>query len=102
VAEERIIVDPGIGFGKTLEHNLALLAGIPELMRLGRPVLIGASRKSMFLRLLGREVDDRMPASLGAGLAAVARGAAVLRVHDVRETADALRVWTAVQAVAPA
>ena len=65
-------------------------------------VLIGASRKSMFRRLLGREVAERMPASIAAGLAAVARGAAVLRVHDVRETADALRVWTAVASEAPA
>ena len=96
VPAERVIVDPGIGFGKTLEHNLALLAGVPALARLGRPVLIGVSRKGMFAKLLGREVDDRLPASIAAGLAAVARGAAVLRVHDVRETTDALRVWGAV------
>jgi dihydropteroate synthase len=102
VPPEHVIVDPGIGFGKTLEHNLALLAGVPALARLGRPVLIGVSRKSMFRRLLGREVDERMPASLAAGLAAVARGAAVLRAHDVRETADALRVWSAVDHGAPA
>jgi dihydropteroate synthase len=101
VSEERVVLDPGIGFGKTLEHNLALLAGVPALAELGRPVLIGVSRKSMFRRLLGREVDERMPASLAAGLAAVARGAAVLRAHDVRETADALRVWTAVERGAP-
>jgi dihydropteroate synthase len=97
VAEERIVLDPGIGFGKTLDHNLALLAGVPALAELGRPVLIGVSRKGMFGRLLGREVGERMPASVAAGLAAVARGAAVLRVHDVRETADALRVWEAVR-----
>ncbi len=96
VREERVILDPGIGFGKTLDHNLALLAGIGELGALGRPVLIGVSRKSMFEGLLGRPVGERMPASVAAGLAAVARGAAVLRVHDVRETVDALRVWTAV------
>jgi dihydropteroate synthase len=98
VAEERVIIDPGIGFGKTLEHNLALLAGVAALAELGRPVLIGVSRKGMFGRLLGREVGERMPASVAAGLAAVARGAAVLRVHDVRETVDALRVWRAVGA----
>ena len=98
VAEERIVLDPGIGFGKTLDHNLALLAGVPDLAELGRPVLIGVSRKGMFGRLLGREVGERMPASVAAGLAAVARGAAVLRVHDVRETSDALRVWAAVGA----
>jgi dihydropteroate synthase len=102
IPEERIILDPGIGFGKTLTHNLTLLARIPELAALGRPVLIGVSRKGMFERLLGRAVDERLPASIAAGLAAVDRGAAVLRVHDVRETVDALRVWTAVAAEAPA
>ncbi len=97
VPEERVILDPGIGFGKALPHNLALLAGVPALAELGRPVLIGVSRKSMIDRLLGgRPVADRLAGSLGAGLAAVARGAAVLRVHDVRATADALRVWDAV------
>lgn len=100
VPEERVVLDPGFGFGKRLEHNLALLAGIPRLVELGRPVLVGVSRKSMFRLLLGREVEDRVPASLAAGLAAVARGAAVLRAHDVRETADALRVWAAVEAAA--
>jgi dihydropteroate synthase len=98
IPEERVVLDPGIGFGKTLEHNLALLAGVPALAELGRPVLIGVSRKGMFGRLLGREVGERVPGSIGAGLAAVARGAAVLRVHDVRETTDALRVWSAVEA----
>ena len=97
VREDRVILDPGIGFGKTLDHNLALLAGVGGLAVLGRPVLIGVSRKSMFEKLLGRAVDERMPASVAAGIAAVARGAAVLRVHDVRETVDALRVWTAVR-----
>jgi dihydropteroate synthase len=97
VPRERVILDPGIGFGKTLQHNLALLAGVPELAALGSPVLIGASRKGMIGRLTGREVPDRMAGSLGAGLAAVARGAHVLRVHDVRDTADALAVWRAVQ-----
>jgi dihydropteroate synthase len=96
VAGDAIVLDPGIGFGKTLEHNLALLAGVPALAELGCPVLIGVSRKSMFKRLLGREVDERLPASIAAGLAAVAHGAAVLRVHDVRATVDALRVWQAV------
>ena len=98
VPEERILLDPGIGFGKTLDHNLALLAHVPALAALGRPILVGVSRKSMFGRLLGREVGERMPASLAAGLAAVAGGAAVLRAHDVPETVDALRVWAAVRA----
>lgn len=96
VARERIVLDPGIGFSKTLEHNLALLAATARFTDLGCPVLVGVSRKSMFGMLLGRDVSERMPASLAGGLAAVARGAAVLRVHDVRETADALRVWSAV------
>ncbi len=101
VAPERVILDPGIGFGKKLAHNLALLAGIPTLVELGCPILVGVSRKSMFGDLLGREVGDRMAASLAAGLAAVDRGAAVLRVHDVRETVDALRVWKALRAAVP-
>lgn len=100
VARGRVVVDPGIGFGKTLAHNLALLAGVPALAALGTPVLIGASRKGMIGTLTGRDVDGRMAGSLGAGLAAVAGGAAVLRVHDVRETADALRVWSAVREAA--
>ncbi|HTI33390.1 MAG TPA: dihydropteroate synthase [Miltoncostaea sp.] len=99
VPRGRVLLDPGIGFGKTLRHNLALLAGVPGLAALGAPVLIGASRKGMIGALTGREVPERMAGSLGAGLAAVARGAAVLRVHDVRETADALTVWRAVEEV---
>jgi dihydropteroate synthase len=98
VPEERVLLDPGIGFGKTLEHNLALLAGLPRLAALGRPLVVGVSRKGMFGALLGRAVGERMPASVAGGLAAVARGAAVLRVHDVRDTVDALAVWTAVEA----
>jgi dihydropteroate synthase len=97
VPRERVVLDPGIGFGKTLAHNLALLAGVPAFAALGAPVLVGASRKGMIGALTGRDVGERMAGSLGAGLAAVARGAAVLRVHDVRETADALAVWRAVQ-----
>ena len=97
IARERLVIDPGFGFGKTVEHNLELLRGLPEIVGLGYPVLAGLSRKATIGRLTGRDVDDRMAGSLGAGLAAVARGAAVLRVHDVRETADALAVWGAVQ-----
>jgi dihydropteroate synthase len=97
VPRERVVLDPGIGFGKTLQHNLALLAGVPAFASLGAPVLVGASRKGMIGALTGRDVEARMAGSLGAGLAAVARGAAVLRVHDVRETADALAVWRAVE-----
>lgn len=98
VRRDDIVLDPGLGFAKRVEHNLALLAATGRLAGLGRPVLVGASRKSMFKLMLGRPVEERLPASLAAGLAAVARGAAVLRVHDVRETADALAVWRAVEA----
>jgi len=98
VPERHVVLDPGIGFGKTVAHNLALLAGLPALVALGRPVLVGVSRKGMLQALLGRPVEERLAGSIGAGLAAVARGASVLRVHDVRETADALRAFTAVGA----
>jgi len=97
VPEERVLVDPGIGFGKRLEDNLTLLRELPVLAAIGRPVVVGVSRKSMFGRLLGREVDRRMAGSLAAGLLAVDAGAAVLRVHDVPETVDALGVWRAVR-----
>ena len=94
VAEDAIVIDPGIGFGKSLNHNLALLRGLRVIASLGRPVLVGASRKGMIGALTGREVGDRLAGSLGAALAAVAAGAAVVRVHDVGETVDALRVFT--------
>jgi len=96
VAEDHILLDPGIGFGKTLEHNLALMAALPRLAGLGRPVVVGASRKGMIGLLTGRPMEGRLAGSLGAALAAVAGGAAVVRVHDVPQTVDALRVWTAV------
>ncbi len=97
IDERRILVDPGIGFGKRLEDNLALLRGLPTLAGLGCPIVVGVSRKSMFATLLGRDVDERMAGSVAAGLLAVDAGAAVLRVHDVRETVDALAVWTAMR-----
>lgn len=88
---ERIAIDPGIGFGKTLEHNLALLANLPAL-RIDRcPLLIGVSRKSMFGQLLGRAVDRRLPGSLAVAALAVWQGAAIVRAHDVAETVDAVR-----------
>ena len=93
----RIVLDPGFGFGKTVEHNLTLLRRLSEIAALGYPLLAGLSRKSTIGMLTGRDVDDRMAGSVAAALAAVARGAAVVRVHDVRETADALKVWRAVQ-----
>ncbi|MDR2016468.1 MAG: dihydropteroate synthase [Burkholderiales bacterium] len=93
VARERIVLDPGFGFGKTVDHNLALMRSLPELVALGYPVLAGWSRKSTLGHLTGRAVDERLAASIAASLAAVAQGAAIVRVHDVRETVDALRVW---------
>ena len=97
VKEDRVLLDPGIGFGKRLEDNLALLRALGSLAAIGRPIVIGVSRKSMFGALLGRAVDERAAGSIAAGLLAVDAGAAVLRVHDVRDTADALRVWQAVR-----
>lgn len=97
VPAKRMLVDPGIGFGKTLEHNLRLLAEMPRLAALGPPVLVGVSRKGMFGELLGRAVQDRLPASIGAALAAVAGGASVVRAHDVRATVDALSAWSAIR-----
>ena len=97
----RIVVDPGIGFGKTLEHNLALIAHLAELAADGCAVLIGVSRKSMIGALTGRGVDERLPGSLAAMLAAVAAGARIVRVHDVAATRDALAVWSAIEAARP-
>ena len=97
IARERIVIDPGLGFGKTIGHNLALLRALPALAAAGLPVLIGLSRKSTIGAITGRDPGERMAGSVGAALAAVARGAAIVRVHDVRETVDALRVWVAVQ-----
>ncbi|MEK9776817.1 MAG: dihydropteroate synthase [Quisquiliibacterium sp.] len=92
---ERIVVDPGIGFGKTLEDNLALLAGVARFAALA-PVLVGVSRKSMVGELTGKAVEQRLAGSLGGALAAVARGASIVRTHDVAATRDALKVWGAV------
>jgi dihydropteroate synthase len=92
VSPLQIALDPGIGFGKTDEHNLALLNGIGELAAAGRPVLIGVSRKSLFGRLLGREMDERLAGSLAAAVFSVIRGARILRVHDVKESCDAIRL----------
>jgi len=97
IARGRIVLDPGFGFGKTLAHNLALLRALPELVATGYPVLAGLSRKSSLGAITGRAPGDRLAASLAAALAAVARGASIVRVHDVRETVDALNVWRAVE-----
>jgi dihydropteroate synthase len=95
IARDRLVVDPGFGFGKAFEHNLDLLRRLPEIVALGYPVLAGLSRKSTIGRLTNRDVDDRLAGSLAAALAAVERGASIVRVHDVRETVDALAVWRA-------
>jgi dihydropteroate synthase len=98
VARERIVIDPGIGFGKTLAHNLQLLSSLDVLAADGLPVLAGVSRKSMIGALTGRVVSQRLAGSLAAMLAAAARGARILRVHDVAESRDALEVWRAIDA----
>ncbi len=98
----RIVVDPGFGFGKTLEHNMTLLAQLDRIVALGFPVLAGLSRKSSIGALTGAPVDERMPGSVAAALLAAERGACLVRVHDVRETKAALQVLdalTAAQAV---
>jgi dihydropteroate synthase len=92
----RIVVDPGIGFGKDVGHNLALLRRQHELLALGAPLLVGWSRKSTLGALTGRAVGDRLAASLAAALLAVQRGARIVRAHDVAATVDALMVWQAV------
>lgn len=98
VAAERICVDPGFGFGKTFAHNLSLFRGLPAIARQGRPLLVGLSRKTMLGAITGREVGERMPASVTAAVLAAQRGAVILRVHDVRATRDALAVLAALTA----
>lgn len=96
VARERIVVDPGFGFGKTLAHNLALLRQLDQLAVLGVPVLAGLSRKSMLGAITGQDVDHRLHASVAAALLAIQRGARIVRVHDVQATRDAVKIWAAV------
>jgi dihydropteroate synthase len=96
IAEERIWLDPGIGFGKTLEHNLELLRRLGELRGLGRPLVVGTSRKSFIGEVDGSAVDDRLGGTIASSVLAAAEGADVLRVHDVAETAQALKVATAI------
>jgi dihydropteroate synthase len=96
VAEERVWLDPGIGFGKTLEHNLELLRRLGELRELGRPLVIGTSRKSFIGKVDGSDVDGRIGGSIASSVLAAAEGADVLRVHDVAEMAQALTVARAV------
>ena len=98
IAKNRLVVDPGIGFGKRLEHNLALLAGLPAVTALGWPVLIGVSRKSMLGTLLGRAVDERVAGGVATATAAVLAGASIVRTHDVAATVDAVKVAVALRA----
>jgi dihydropteroate synthase len=95
VPEERVQLDPGIGFGKTVEHNLELLRRLGELQAIGRPLVIGTSRKTFLGRITGREVAERVHATVATSVLAYERGARVFRVHDVAPTADALAVTAA-------
>ena len=97
IARERLVLDPGFGFGKTLEHNLALLARLGDISCDRLPILAGMSRKSMLGAITGRPVDQRAAASVAAALLAASRGARIVRVHDVAETRDALALWQSVE-----
>jgi dihydropteroate synthase len=101
IARERIVVDPGFGFGKTVSHNFELLRSLERIAALGLPVLAGWSRKSTLGAITGRPADDRLAASLAAALLAVERGARIVRVHDVAATRDALRVLAALDGKKP-
>ena len=96
IERDRIVIDPGFGFGKTLEHNLTLLKELPKFVALGYPVLAGLSRKSMIGMILNRPVDERLAGSLALALLAAQGGAHIIRVHDVRETTDVLTILGAV------
>jgi dihydropteroate synthase len=96
VAEERVMLDPGIGFGKTVAHNLELIRRLDEIVALGRPVVFGVSRKSFLGKLTGRDVDHRAVATAAANVLALERGASIFRVHDVREHVEALAAARAV------
>jgi dihydropteroate synthase len=102
VKAERIVLDPGIGFGKSPAQNLEIARNQRSLLELGQPVLVGWSRKSTLGVLTGRPVEERLPASLAAAIAAVEHGASIVRVHDVAATVDALAVWAAMNSLPPA
>ena len=95
VSDRRLLIDPGFGFGKTVEHNYQLLRALPELAKQGLPLLVGISRKSMLGAVTGREVDDRLAASVAAATLAMQGGAKIIRSHDVAATVDAIRVHCA-------
>lgn len=99
IRRQQLVLDPGFGFGKSVQHNLQLLAALPRLALLGLPLLVGFSRKSMIGKLIGREVAQRLPASLGLAVLAAERGAVIIRTHDVAATNDAVAMWTALKEV---
>jgi dihydropteroate synthase len=96
IGPERVVIDPGIGFGKTAEHNLAILSNIRRFRAIGRPVLIGHSRKRFLSKVLGRSVDERTAGTLGVAVALAMQSTDIIRVHDVRATRDALLAWRAI------
>lgn len=100
IAPENIMLDPGFGFGKNLDHNLELLHSLERLKVLGHPLLVGMSRKTMLGKITGRDVSERLPASLAVATISAMKGASVIRAHDVRETVDAVRVVAAVEGAA--
>ena len=97
MALEQVVLDPGIGFGKTVEHNLALLAALERFTKMQRPLLVGASRKSFIGHVTNTEVNDRLPGSLACACRAAQAGAGVVRVHDVKETVQALQTWESIK-----
>ena len=97
MALEQVVLDPGIGFGKTVEHNLALLAALERFTKMQRPLLVGASRKSFIGHVTNTEVNDRLPGSLACACRAAQAGAGVVRVHDVKETVQALHTWESIK-----
>lgn len=97
IADERLVLDPGFGFGKSLMHNVALFRAMAATTVDNLPLLVGISRKSMLGEITGRSVDQRLPASIAAAVLAAAKGAKILRVHDVAATRDALAVWAAIE-----
>ena len=97
IGAERVILDPGFGFAKTLEHNLSLFKHLQGLHVLGRPLLVGVSRKSMIGKVLGHEVGERLYGSLALAALALSKGARILRVHDVAQTVDVVRMIAAVE-----
>ena len=95
ISLEQVVLDPGIGFGKTLEHNLALMKGLERLTSMERPLAMGTSRKSFIGELTGAGVNDRLPGSLASACRAAQAGVAIIRTHDVEETTQALKIWAA-------